>query len=694
VSEAPRADDADRGAVEALSAGVGPGEIGWCVCEMAGAARVALLESAPGGGSARVAGAWPAGPAPAAIECELVERVMADGVPRDDATVEDLEAAGALLETGPARALVAVRTGGMVALLVRTSPDPVTEAERRAFIAGSRLLSLGLRVERAPEGHLAARAGRVADLVDAGLALAGESTLDGVLERIIVTAREVLGARYAALGVLDEGGTELARFLTSGIDEATAEGIGPLPRGLGLLGAVIAERRPIRLERIADDPRAHGFPPGHPPMTSFLGVPIELRGEVYGNLYVTDKLTGAFSDEDERLARTLAAQAAVAVDNARRFESERRRAEELESALEVGQALLSVLDLDELLPLIARRARRLAVAETVAVGVREGEEIVLRYAYGAGALGLEGLRERADLEGLAERLRSIEPGEWEVVPLEIDAGLAGVLVAVRPRPFDPGARRLLRLLSTQAAVALSNARTFADERERLVAAAATAAANAQEEAAAEGFRRAVEAQEGERARIARELHDEAGQVLTGLSLHLRAIEEREGDPEVRASLAELRGSVAGVSASLRELITELRPSGLREYGLAGAIEHQAGRLREATGITVDVAVAHLPALSREVEIVVFRVVQEALTNIARHSGAAHASVVASADRGRLRVVVEDDGRGFDPGRPTRRLGLAGINERIAMLGGDLRIDSSPGAGTALTMDLDVSGEGA
>ncbi len=425
-------------------------------------------------------------------------------------------------------------------------------------------------------------------------------------------------------------------------------------------------------------------------MTSFLGVPIALGDEVYGNLYVTDKLSGTFTREDERLARTLAAQAAVAIDNARRHDRERRRAEEMETALEIGRALLSVLDLDELLPLIARRARRLADADTVAVGVRDGDQIVFRYAHGAGALELEGRREPADIAALGAPLAGLAEGTWEIVPLELDGALAGALVAVRGRPFDLAAKRLLRLLSVQGAIALANARAHSDERERLLASAALEAARAQEQAAAEGFRRAVEAQEAERARIARELHDEAGQVLTGLSLHLRAIEERERDPDVRSSLAELRASVGAVSSGLRELITELRPSGLREHGLEGAVQRQAERLREATGISVDVAVSRLPALTQEVEVVVFRVVQEALTNVARHSGASHASVVASAHGGRLRIVVEDDGRGFDPAAPTSRLGLAGIRERIQMLGGALRIDSSPGAGTALTVDLDMS----
>lgn len=680
----------DFGDSSAGALSIGVGEVAWCLRELSGLDRIAVLAPA-GVGTMGVAAAWPDGEVPTSISMRMLDDVMRDGIPRETTDALELEALSSLCGAGAPASAIAVRSGSALALGVRERGDPPDPAERRAFAAGARLLAGAAGPQASDLDPSRIWAGRVADLIASGLALAGETSVDGLLERITVAARDVLGARYAALGVLDSGGTELARFVTSGVHPDVAETIGRPPRGRGLLGAVIREGRTIRLDRIDADARSVGFPDHHPPMETFLGVPIAMRDEVFGNLYVTDKLSGSFTLEDERLAQVLASQAAVAIDNARRYESERLRAEELETALEVGRAMLSVLDVDKLLSFIARRARRLASADTVAVGVREGEELVLRYADGVSRGDLEGLRLGVDLAGLEDRLAGLAEGEWEVVPLEVDSGLAGILVAVRREPFDVGALRLLRLLSTQGAIALSNAKTFAQERQRLMTSATVQAVRAQEKAAAEGFRRTVEAQEAERARIARELHDEAGQVLTGLSLHLRAIEEREQDPEVRASLVELRSSVGQVSSGLRELITELRPTGLREHGLEGAIERQAERLRAATGMSVDVAVGRLPDLAHEVEVAAFRVVQEALTNIARHSGASRASVLVQASEGRLRVVVEDDGRGFDPGAPTDRLGLAGIDERIGLLGGRLRIDSSPGAGTALTVDLDVRG---
>jgi signal transduction histidine kinase len=534
---------------------------------------------------------------------------------------------------------------------------------------------------------------RTSRLVEAGMALARELTLDDLLGQLAATARGVLGARYAALGVLNDERTELANFVTSGLTDEERARIGDLPRGRGILGVLIREARPLRLERLDDDPRSVGFPPNHPPMTSFLGVPVMLRGEAFGNLYVTEKIGGPFTEEDEAVAQTLAAQAAIAVDNARRYEAERRRAAELESVQEVARAVLGTLDLEQLLPLIARRARTLTGADTVGVALREDDALTFRFAHGTGALALESLRLPSGEGPLDARLRdALGADAVEVAPLEIAGEPAGALVAVGRSPFDEAATRVLATFSSQAAIAVGNARTFAAERAHLLASAELQAAQARERAAADGYRRAIEAQEAERARIARELHDEAGQVLTALALHLRALEDEVREGPGRERLAELRRSVNGAAAGLRSLATELRPSGLREHGLASALERQAGRLREGDGIEVDLAVGALPAnLPEETQIALYRVVQEELTNVARHAGATRASVLATTHAGRLRLVIEDDGCGFDPAGPTARLGLVGIRERVELLGGQLRIESAPGAGTAVIVDLEVPG---
>ena len=183
---------------------------------------------------------------------------------------------------------------------------------------------------------------RLRILVDAGIALSSELSLDALLQRIVETAAELTGARYAALGVIDRSGQTLERFLTTGVDPETHAAIGDLPRGRGILGVLIREARTLRLHDLADDPRSVGFPRNHPPMKTFLGVPIVLRGVAYGNLYLTEKQGDVdFSDEDEEFTQLLAAQAAVAIENARLYESSLRWVRQLESINEIGNAMVS-----------------------------------------------------------------------------------------------------------------------------------------------------------------------------------------------------------------------------------------------------------------------------------------------------------------------------------------------------------------
>src|SRR3954471_13902406 len=188
--------------------------------------------------------------------------------------------------------------------------------------------------------------GRLRALFEAGLAVSSELSLEALLRRLVEAAAELTGARYAALGVIDASGAELEQFITHGIDDDLRAEIGAPPRGRGILGVLIREAKPLRLHDLAEDPRSVGFPPGHPPMHSFLGVPIMSRGVAYGNLYLTEKVGGDFTDEDEELVTLLAAQAAVAVENARLYESATAWSHQLESLNEVGAALVGELELE------------------------------------------------------------------------------------------------------------------------------------------------------------------------------------------------------------------------------------------------------------------------------------------------------------------------------------------------------------
>ena len=216
---------------------------------------------------------------------------------------------------------------------------------------------------------------RVRAIVEAGIAVTSELSLDAVLEKLTATAASLTDARYAALGVLDEPKTGLERFITVGVDEETRAAIGPEPRGRGILGVLIREAQPLRLHDLTDDPRSVGFPPNHPPMRSFLGVPIVLRGVAYGNLYLTEKPDGGdFTEEDEELVTMLATQAAVAIENARLFESATRWLRQLESLNEVGNALVGEFELDRLLALVTDRLRALVGARLVFIALPAGHD--------------------------------------------------------------------------------------------------------------------------------------------------------------------------------------------------------------------------------------------------------------------------------------------------------------------------------
>ena len=230
-------------------------------------------------------------------------------------------------------------------------------------------------------------------LLEVARAIVTELDPEVVLDRVLETARELTGARYAALGILGEHRTELSRFLTSGVDERTHRAIGDLPRGRGVLGVLIEEPRPLRLDDVGGHPRSYGFPTGHPVMRSFLGVPIAIRGETWGNLYLAEKLDGSFSEEDEQAAVILAEWAAVAIDNARLYQTSERRRGELEKAVrgleatrDVAVAIGGEIELAPVLELIAKRGRALVGAASLVIMLREGSELVVH----AGAGRVEG----------------------------------------------------------------------------------------------------------------------------------------------------------------------------------------------------------------------------------------------------------------------------------------------------------------
>ncbi|MFL5916225.1 MAG: GAF domain-containing protein [Gaiellaceae bacterium] len=538
--------------------------------------------------------------------------------------------------------------------------------------------------------------GRLRALFAAGLAVTSELSLDALLRRLVEAAAELTEARYAALGVIAESGSELEQFITHGIDDDLRGEIGALPRGRGILGVLIREAKSLRLHDLADDPRSVGFPPGHPPMRSFLGVPVLLRGVAYGNLYLTEKHGGEdFTEEDEELVTLLAGQAAVAIENARLYEASTRWSRQLQSLNEVGNALATETDLEKLLDLVVRRLRELLEARVVALALPVGSN-ELRFAAVAGADELLGTTfSRSESKSGAviarrrsERIDSVmdDPEVHQEVSRRVEAR-TGMWVPLIGREDVIG---VLEIHDKEGPDA-----RFSHDDFRLAETFATRAAVAVElsqRVARESVRRVVQAQELERSRLARELHDETGQALTSILLGLKPLEEALADHPSRDALGDLREQVVGALQDVRRLAVELRPAVLDDFGLVPALERLIDAFAEQSDVRVDFRSAlgerRLPS---DVETALYRVVQESLTNIVKHANARNISVSLVRRESGVAAVVEDDGAGFDQ-RTMRAegIGLLGMRERLALLDGRLEVESRPGAGTTVVAEVPLA----
>jgi signal transduction histidine kinase len=542
-------------------------------------------------------------------------------------------------------------------------------------------------------------------LLDVGRVLTTELDQRVVLDRVLEAAREITGARYAALGILNERHSALEQFLTAGVDEATHRAIGDLPRGRGVLGTLIEHPRPLRLADVGQHPSSYGFPAGHPAMHSFLGVPVVIRGQVWGNLYLTEKADGEFTEADEEAAVILADWAAIAIGNARLYESSERRRQEAEKAFrgleatrDVAIAIGGEIALEHVLELIVKRGRALVNARSLVIMLREGEELVVHASAGHAE------------ETLGVRLSIAESTSGQVLERRHPERIADVASRLRidPREFgvsDPQTALLVPMLYRGDAVGLLAAfdrgqqrEMFTEEDEQMLrtfaASAATAVALAQS-VRSDRLRSSMAAAEAERRHWARELHDETLQGLGGLQVLLSSA-LRRGDPERREqAMREAVEHIAREIENLRAIITELRPAALDELGLETAIDALLDRHREQSGFQIEGELS-LPGpqarLHPELESAVYRLVQEALTNAAKHAGANTVRVSVGESDGQLRLEVQDDGAGFDPKAINRGFGLAGMRERVSLAGGTLEIDSSE-RGTLLRASLPARARG-
>ena len=544
---------------------------------------------------------------------------------------------------------------------------------------------------------------RLRRLIDVGRGLLSQLDLEAVLDQVLETAREITGARYAALGVLDRERRELERFVTRGIDAGTHRAIGDLPRGRGILGVLIDVSEPLRIPAVGEHPKSYGFPPGHPPLSSFLGVPVVVRGQVWGNLYLTEK-AGAeqFDAVDEESVVILAAWAAIAIENARLYEAASSRRDELEQSsrrLEAARAIAvavgAEMELENVLELIAKRGRALVEARSLVILLREGDDLVVTANAGVtqrvvGArVPIAGSTTGQVLEtGTVQRIADVsthlrisvaklgvaDARTALLAPLVYRGRGLGVLAA-----FDRGAdaqgfseddETTLRAFAASGATAVARAQTVQHERQR----------------------HSHDAAEAERRRWARELHDETLQGLGGLRVILSSALRRVEDGEVSELLREGVGQVEREIENLRAIITELRPAALDELGLVPAIEALVNRVSTVEGLSI-VSDLSLPGegrrLSEELETTIYRLVQESLTNIAKHARADHARVRVWPDGARIAIEVTDDGLGFDAGVVTTGFGLAGMRERVELSGGQLSITPGP-LGTTVRALLPLS----
>ena len=534
-------------------------------------------------------------------------------------------------------------------------------------------------------------------LVRVGAGLVAELDLDAVLRSLLETARDLTGARYAAVGVLDDERVRLERFLTVGIDEEAHRAIGDLPHGRGVLGVLIRDPRPLRLADVGAHPASYGFPLGHPPMTTFLGVPIVIRGRAWGNLYLTEKAAGEFTEADEEAIVVLAGWAATAIENARLYRVESVRRAELERAVrgletttEIARAVGGETDLARLLELIVKRGRALVEARAMAILLGEADDLVVAATAGALPPAMRG--ERLPLtgsvaefvmgSGRAERSSDL-PARLEATLRDRIEGAAGLWVPLRFRG---------RSLGVLAAFdRLTDGPEFSPEDQRLMeafaASAATAVATAQS-AAVQGLRRSIEASERERTRWARELHDETLQELAALKLTLNGARRRAEGTPLAATLEAAVAQVTGVIGSLRSLITDLRPAALDALGPQPALEGLVDRLRGRTDVAIELSVdldyeagrsaaRHAPA----VEDALYRLTQEALTNALKHAQAERIEVAIREHDGLVTLEVTDDGRGYDEPDAGEGFGLVGMRERAALLGGSVSIERRAGGGT-------------
>ncbi|MEV6061467.1 sensor histidine kinase [Nocardia asteroides] len=528
---------------------------------------------------------------------------------------------------------------------------------------------------------------RMDRLIEAMLVVTSGLDLDDTLRSIVHTAIELVDAQYGALGVreTDKTSNQLAEFVYEGIDDRTRVLIGDLPRGHGVLGLLIQEPEPIRLTTLSDHPSSVGFPPHHPPMRTFLGVPVKVRDEVFGNLYLTEKAGGQeFTEDDEVVVQALAAAAGIAIANARLYEESRVRQQWLEATRDVATELLGGGEPKGVLALVTEQALNLtqsactfvALPEDPDVPSAEVNELMVIAAAGVDAEAITGQSLAVDDSQSGIAYRSEETvvcdklpynlfsntrtrfGPAVVVPLRVGTTVIGVLTTIRPsdaQPMDEATTSMLTAFADQAALVLQLSDTQRRMRELDVL--------------------------SDRDRIARGLHDHVIQRLFAVGLSLQGTVQRARTPEVKSRLMDTIDDVQAIVQDIRHSIFDLQSNNTADSSKYRKHLHDIIVETTAdTGLRTTVRLAGpvtvlAPPLSDDVE----AVLREAVSNVVRH---AHASVVSVELKvgDEVSIEVADDGVGV-PEDIARRSGLANLAVRAEKAGGTFRLENRPEGGT-------------
>lgn len=538
------------------------------------------------------------------------------------------------------------------------------------------LLEVQDRIEQIVEGR-----DRLDGLIDAILAITSGLKLDATLRAIVHTAAELVDARYGALGVRGYD-HRLVEFVYEGIDEETRHLIGSLPEGRGVLGALIEEPKPIRLDDISRHPASVGFPLHHPPMRTFLGVPVRIRDEVFGNLYLTEKADGQpFSDDDEVLVQALAAAAGIAVDNARLFEESRTREAWIEATRDIGTQMLAGADPAMVFRLIAEEALTLMAGAATLVAVPlddeapacEVDDLVIVEVAGEispavkqmtvavsgtsiGGVFHDRTPRRFDRLDLAVD-GPVEPGPALVLPLRAADTVAGVLVALRSADEQP----------------------FSDKQLDMMAAFADQAALAWRPATAQRQMREVEILT-DRDRIARDLHDHVIQRLFAVGLTLQGAAPRARVPAVRESIYSSIDDLQEIIQEIRSAIFDLHAGPSRATGLRHRLDKVIDQLAIPALHTTVQYTGPLSVVDTVLANHAEAVLREAVSNAVRHANATSLAINVSVEDD-VRVEVVDDGVGIS-GDITES-GLRNLRQRADDAGGEFTVENMPTGGTLL-----------